>query len=137
MLHLVFQEGLSQRGVVVPPGAEWISDPVAFQVDPLSKLAVSLYFQGVTPVTTTHWEGRDTAYITDGNTVGDPTIKPSFIGPLAVGGAVLSAISVVAFVIAYGAQASDFVSHGSQTYPEANALLSRNYREGFVVPVQV
>ena len=73
--HAVTFDG--QSDVVIPPGAEWISDPIAFQVDPLSKLAVSLYFQGVTPVTTTHWEGRDTAYITEGNTVGDPTIKPS------------------------------------------------------------
>jgi hypothetical protein len=61
----------------------------------------------------------------------DPTIKPSFIGPLAVGGAVLSAVSVVGFVIAYGVQANDFVSHGSQTYPEANALLSKT---AIVVP---
>jgi hypothetical protein len=64
--HAVTFDG--QSDVVIPPGAEWISDPIAFQVDPLSKLAVSLYFQGVTPVTTTHWEGRDTAYITEGNT---------------------------------------------------------------------
>src|SRR6478609_3762732 len=43
--HAVAFDG--QPGVVIPPSAEWISDPVAFQVDPLSKLAVSLYFQGV------------------------------------------------------------------------------------------
>jgi hypothetical protein len=73
--HAVTFDG--QPGIVIPPGAEWISDPVAFPVDPLSKLSVSLYFQGVVPVTTTHWEGRDTAYISDGNTVGDATIKPS------------------------------------------------------------
>jgi hypothetical protein len=55
----------------------------------------------------------------------DPAVKPSFIGGLAVAGCVLSAVSVVAFVIAYGTQAHDFVSHGSQTYPQANALLSK------------
>ena len=55
----------------------------------------------------------------------DPGVKPRFIGPLAVAGAVLSAVSVVAFVIAYGVQAHDFVHHGSQTYPEANALLTK------------
>jgi len=63
--------------VTIPAGAEWISDPVNFAVAPLSKLAVSLYFAGVVPVTTFHWEGRDTAYITAGNTVGEATIKPS------------------------------------------------------------
>ncbi len=55
----------------------------------------------------------------------DPTVKPNFIGPLAVAGAVLSAVSVLAFVIAYGVQAHDFVHHGIQTYPEANALLTK------------
>ncbi len=73
--HAVTFDG--QPGVVVPPGAEWISDPVNFPVDPLSKLSVSLYFAGVVPVTTSHWLGRDTAYITEGDTVGDATIKPS------------------------------------------------------------
>jgi lysophospholipase L1-like esterase len=66
-----------QPNVVIPPGAEWISDPVTFPVDPLSKLAVSLYFASAVPVTTTHWYGLDTAYITDGNTVSNATIKPS------------------------------------------------------------
>jgi len=66
-----------QAAVTIPPGAEWISDPVNFAVAPLSKLSVSLYFAGVVPVTTSHWDGHDTAYITAGNTVGEATIKPS------------------------------------------------------------
>ena len=66
-----------QPNVSIPPGAEWISDPVEMKVAPLSKVAVSLYFKDVVPVTTTHWEGRDTAFITDGDTTRDATIKPS------------------------------------------------------------
>jgi lysophospholipase L1-like esterase len=73
--HAVTFDG--KPGVTVPPGAEWISDPVSFEVAPLSKLAVSLYFPGVVPVTTSHWEGRDTAYISEGNTVADASIKPT------------------------------------------------------------
>jgi lysophospholipase L1-like esterase len=73
--HAVTFDG--KASVVIPAGAEWISDPVAFKVDPLSKLAISLYFAGVVPVTTSHWEGRDTAYISEGNTTADATIKPS------------------------------------------------------------
>ena len=73
--HAVTFDG--KPGVTVPPGAEWISDPVKFEVAPLSKLAVSLYFPGVVPVTTPHWEGRDTAYISEGNTAGDSSIKPT------------------------------------------------------------
>jgi hypothetical protein len=71
--HAVTFDG--KPGITVPPGAEWISDPVNFAVPPLSKLAVSLYFPGVVPVTTSHWEGRDTAYISEGNTVADSSIN--------------------------------------------------------------
>jgi lysophospholipase L1-like esterase len=63
--------------VTVPPGAEMISDPVDFSVAPLSRLAVSLYFPGVVPVSTMHWDGSDTAFITAGNTTGDTEIKPA------------------------------------------------------------
>jgi lysophospholipase L1-like esterase len=66
-----------QPSVSVPPGAEWISDPVAFAVPALARLAISLYAPGVVPVSTFHWEGRDTAYITAGNTAGDTEIKPA------------------------------------------------------------
>jgi len=61
-----------------------------------------------------------------GSTVArDPNVKLRFIGILAVLGCVLSGVSVVAYVANYGAQAHDFVNHGSQTYPEANALLTK------------
>jgi hypothetical protein len=55
----------------------------------------------------------------------DPDIKPRFTGIMAVVGCLLSAVSVVAYITNYGIQANHFVSHGSQTYPEANALLTK------------
>jgi len=55
----------------------------------------------------------------------DPKVKPRIIGIIAVTGCVLSGISVVAYVANYGIQAHHFVNHGSQTYPEANALLTK------------
>jgi hypothetical protein len=55
----------------------------------------------------------------------EPTLKPPFMGWVAVAGGVLEGIAVVVYVIAFGSAANDFVSHGSQTFPEANALLSR------------
>jgi hypothetical protein len=54
----------------------------------------------------------------------DPNIKPKFVGILAVTGCALSGVSVLAYVVSYGIQAHDFVTHGNQTYPEAQALLS-------------
>jgi hypothetical protein len=55
----------------------------------------------------------------------EPNVKPWFVGWIAVAGGVLEGISVIVYVVAFGSAASDFVSHGSQTYPEASTLLSR------------
>jgi hypothetical protein len=61
-----------------------------------------------------------------GSTVArDQNVRLRFIGILAVLGCVLSGVSVVAYVANYGIQAHDFVNHGTQTYPEANALLTK------------
>ncbi len=56
----------------------------------------------------------------------DPKIRPSFMGWFALAGGVIEAVGVIAYVAAFGSAANDFVSHGSQTYPQANALLSRS-----------
>jgi hypothetical protein len=55
----------------------------------------------------------------------EPKLRPTFIGWMAVAGGVLEGIAVVVYVIAFGTAANDFVSHGSQTFPEADALLGR------------
>ena len=55
----------------------------------------------------------------------EPKVRPGFIGILAVAGCILSGVSVVTYVINYGIQAHHFVTHGSQTYPEANRLLTK------------
>ena len=47
----------------------------------------------------------------------------SFVGVLALVGAPLAAIGIVGYVISYGAVAQQFVTHGAQTYPEANRLM--------------
>ena len=46
-----------------------------------------------------------------------------FIGYFALVGAPLAAIGIVGYVISYGVVAQQFVSHGAQTYPQANHLL--------------
>jgi hypothetical protein len=55
----------------------------------------------------------------------DPKLRPSFIGWIALVGGLLEGISVIVYVVSFGSAANDFVSHGSQTFPEANALLGR------------
>jgi hypothetical protein len=63
----------------------------------------------------------------------EPKVKPGFVGILAVAGGVIYGVSLLAYVTSYGIQAHHFVTHGSQTYPEANALL----REATVVIPQI
>jgi hypothetical protein len=53
----------------------------------------------------------------------DPNTQ-KFIGYLALVGAPLTAIGIVGYISLYGVKAHDFITHGSQTYPEANHLLS-------------
>ena len=62
--------------ITIPPEAPAISDPVDLAVAPLATLAVSLYLPEVTPITTFHWEGRQTAAIVAGDHVADLDFKP-------------------------------------------------------------
>ncbi|MAI91694.1 MAG: lipase [Hyphomonadaceae bacterium TMED5] len=54
-------------GIVIPPGAPAISDPVEMTVEAQSDLAVSIYLPDETPLTTFHWDGRQTAWLGEGN----------------------------------------------------------------------
>jgi hypothetical protein len=55
----------------------------------------------------------------------EPKLRPTFMGWIAVAGGVLEGVAVIVYVVAFGIAANDFVSHGSQTFPEANVLLGR------------
>jgi len=58
-----------QAAISVPPGAPVISDPVDLPVAALARVAVSLYFGEAAQADTFHWDGRQTAYLADGNRV--------------------------------------------------------------------
>jgi lysophospholipase L1-like esterase len=60
---------------VVPPGAPLISDPVDLPVKPLTSLAVSLYLPQESAVSSVHWDGRQTGFISGG---GDMTRATDF-----------------------------------------------------------
>ena len=64
-----------KASVTVPPGAPVLSDPVDLEVPPLSRLAVSLYLPEITPTSTFHWEGVQTAYISGPGSFAD---EPDF-----------------------------------------------------------
>jgi lysophospholipase L1-like esterase len=64
-----------KSSVVAPPGAPIVSDPVDMKAAPLSSVAVSIYLPGKTALTSVHWDGAQTAYI---SAPGDFTAAPSF-----------------------------------------------------------
>jgi GDSL-like Lipase/Acylhydrolase family len=60
---------------VIRPGAPLVSDPVDLSVKPLSSVAVSFYLPKRTGITSVHWDGAQTTYVSDS---GDKTKDPDF-----------------------------------------------------------
>lgn len=57
--------------VVIPPGAEWLSDPVDSPIKAFEDLAVSIHVRAVPPRQTSHPGSRATSYWLPGNHVAD------------------------------------------------------------------
>ncbi|WP_397443403.1 SGNH/GDSL hydrolase family protein [Pseudomonas chlororaphis] len=58
-----------EEQVSIAPGETRTSDPAALVVPALGDLVVSLYLPQRTPLTTFHWDGKQTAFIAPGNQV--------------------------------------------------------------------
>jgi lysophospholipase L1-like esterase len=61
--------------IEIPAGAPAISDPVDLAVAPLSLLSVSLFLPEISPTTTMHWYGAQTAYVAAGDKAADVDFK--------------------------------------------------------------
>lgn len=68
--------------IAIPPGAPAVSDPVDLEIAPLGSVAVSLFFAEVSPTTTMHFDGRQTAYIVAGNKTADLDVSTDAITTL-------------------------------------------------------
>lgn len=64
-----------QAAAVIPPGAVLLSDPIALPVPALGQVAVSLYLPAATPISTFHWDGRQTGWIVPGDRVMAPALS--------------------------------------------------------------
>jgi lysophospholipase L1-like esterase len=58
--------------VTIPPHADYISDPLAFTVDPLSDVAITLHLEAAPAEQTGHPGSRATSYLTDRDAVSAP-----------------------------------------------------------------
>lgn len=56
-----------RRTATILPGASLISDPVPLALQALSQVSISIHLPGKTPVSTFHWDGRQTGWIAPGN----------------------------------------------------------------------
>jgi lysophospholipase L1-like esterase len=105
--------------VTIPPGAPVISDPVDLTVEPLSNVAVSLFLPEITPLTTFHWEGVQTAFISpEGNFAGDADMKAdsTIKARLFLSGIMVDAPPNARAVVTFG----DSITDGADSTPDAN-----------------
>jgi len=58
-----------RRAAAIPPGAEYVSDPIPIKVAPLTTLAVSIHFASLPKRQTGHPSSRATSYSTPGDEV--------------------------------------------------------------------
>lgn len=65
----------SHHAATILPGASLISDPVALPIPDLTQVAVSLYLPNLTPMSTFHWDGRQTGWIVPGDQTATPVFK--------------------------------------------------------------
>jgi lysophospholipase L1-like esterase len=62
-----------QSSVLIPPGAEVLSDPISLQVLPLEDLAVSVYVPQATGPATNHSDAQQDNYVATGDESDDPS----------------------------------------------------------------
>jgi len=105
--------------VVIPPGAPFVSDPIDFPTRPLSRIAVSLYFPEPTAISTVHWDGVQTGYV---SARGNQTEAARFVAARTthsrffLSGLQVNAAPDSAAVVFFG----DSITDGACSTPDAN-----------------
>jgi lysophospholipase L1-like esterase len=105
-----------RASVVLPPGAQISSDPVAFDVRPQVDLAVSLHIDGESGPTTSHPIGLRGAWLAPGNQVAAEHLQGAvlFRSYLWLAGIEVRAASRAATIVALG----DSITDGFSTTPD-------------------
>jgi lysophospholipase L1-like esterase len=108
------------KSVIIQPGAPALSDPVEFNVAPLSDVAVSLYLPAATELGTVHATGLQTAYV---STTGDFTastefpVVDRFENRFFLTGVMVEPSSQVRAIVTFG----DSITDGTRSTVDANA----------------
>lgn len=64
-----------QPGAVIPPGGEWLSDPVRWDADAFEDLAISIHVLAEPEGQTSHPGSRATSYVVAGDRTGAPVLN--------------------------------------------------------------
>lgn len=108
---------------VIPAGGELLSDPVVLPVAALARVVVSFHLPQPTPMTTFHWDGRQTGWIVPG----DQTLAPR----LDAGGQVLETTArplLTGIQVETSASGRSVVIIGDSISDGATASLDRDQR---------
>jgi lysophospholipase L1-like esterase len=108
-----------QSSVVIPPRAPIISDPIDLPVKALASLLVSVYFPKKTALSTVHWDGVQTAYISGpGDFTKDTGFKPESTvkSRLFLSRVLVDAASDARAVVFFG----DSITDGNCSTPDQN-----------------
>jgi len=120
------------ESVIIQPGAPAVSDPVEFNVAPLSDVAVSLYLPAATELGTVHATGLQTAFV---STTGDFTastefpVVDRFVNRFFLTGVMVEPSSPVRAIVTFG----DSITDGTASTVNGNArwpdVLARRLKE--------
>jgi lysophospholipase L1-like esterase len=108
-----------RSSVTIPPGAPILSDPVALAVPDLGSVAVSLFLPEITPTTTWHNEGVQTAYVSGpGDFTGAAGFEPAltFMPRIFLSEIQVDAAPGARAIVTFG----DSITDGAASTPDAN-----------------
>jgi lysophospholipase L1-like esterase len=93
----------------LPPGAPAISDPVDLDVPALANVSISLFLPEVSPATSMHWDGHQTAFIVKGDKTGEVDFKPdsTIVSRLFVSEVMVDAAPGARAVVTFGDSITD------------------------------
>lgn len=118
------------RSVTVPPGAPVVSDPIAFDLAPLSHLGVTSFYPERAPLTTFHWGDQQTAFTAEGNLTAAPVIEKSATvkGRLFLSALLVDAPQPTRTVVTFG----DSITDGNGSTPDRDRRWPDLLAEKFV-----
>ena len=101
--------------VIIPPGAAYVSDPLAMKVAPFSDLAISIHYDNPPSPETAHPGSRATSFIVPGDHVSDASLPDAklFDHWFQIASIEVAAAPQAAAVVALGDSITD--GHGSTT----------------------